>query len=163
MSIPNMSKKINPEGIYEEELEIGHIIDSVKANNIEPVSEGAGEGRGNEQLNRGIKALWMISGTLVIVLCIGLLKLTSAQAEIPKIFVENLESHNILGAGEFGEGGEVVPSSYEVVGSRNGGKYHYPWCSGAKQIKDSNLIYFNTIDEARALGYLPAKNCKGLK
>ncbi len=50
-----------------------------------------------------------------------------------------------------------------VVGSKNGTKYHYPWCAGAKQIAEKNLITFNSIEEARAKGYTPASNCKGLK
>lgn len=50
-----------------------------------------------------------------------------------------------------------------VVGSKNGNKYHYPWCPGAKQISDKNLIKFNSIAEAQAKGYTPASNCKGLK
>jgi hypothetical protein len=54
-------------------------------------------------------------------------------------------------------------SNEVVVGSKNGTKYHYPWCSGAKQIAEKNLITFNSIEEARAKGYTPASNCKGLK
>lgn len=50
-----------------------------------------------------------------------------------------------------------------VVGSKNGNKYHYPWCPGAKQIADKNLIKFNSIAEAKSKGYTPASNCKGLK
>ena len=51
----------------------------------------------------------------------------------------------------------------EVVGSKNGTKYHYPWCAGAKQISAKNLIIFKSIEEARAKGYTPASNCQGLK
>ncbi|KKQ78203.1 MAG: hypothetical protein A3A96_00065 [Candidatus Zambryskibacteria bacterium RIFCSPLOWO2_01_FULL_39_39] len=54
-------------------------------------------------------------------------------------------------------------SSGQVVASKNGTKYHYPWCAGAKQISAKNLVTFNSIDEARAKGYTPASNCKGLK
>ncbi len=54
-------------------------------------------------------------------------------------------------------------NSGQVVASKNGAKYHYPWCSGAKRISPKNLITFNSIKEARASGYLPAANCKGLK
>lgn len=59
--------------------------------------------------------------------------------------------------------GVTTSSSGAVVASKNGTKYHYPWCSGAKQISASNLITFNTIEAARAAGYTPASNCKGLK
>ena len=57
----------------------------------------------------------------------------------------------------------VVKESGEVIGSKNSNKYHYPWCAGAKNIGDQNKIVFNSIAEARAKGYLPASNCKGLK
>ena len=57
----------------------------------------------------------------------------------------------------------VQASSGQVVASKNGTKYHYPWCAGAKQISDKNKITFNSTEEARAKGYTPASNCKGLK
>lgn len=57
----------------------------------------------------------------------------------------------------------LIDSSGQVVGSKNGTKYHFPWCAGAKQISEKNLITFNSIEEARAKGYTPAANCKGLK
>lgn len=51
----------------------------------------------------------------------------------------------------------------EVVASKNGTKYHYPWCAGAKQISEKNKITFSSIEEAKKAGYTPASNCKGLK
>lgn len=51
----------------------------------------------------------------------------------------------------------------EVVASKNGTKYHLPTCAGAKQISEKNKITFKSIEEARASGYTPAANCKGLK
>lgn len=53
--------------------------------------------------------------------------------------------------------------SGEVVASKTGSKYHYPWCGGASQIKEENKIWFASIEEARKAGYTPAANCKGLK
>lgn len=50
-----------------------------------------------------------------------------------------------------------------VVASKSGKKYHFPWCSGAKQISPKNKITFNSTEEARSAGYTPASNCKGLK
>lgn len=68
------------------------------------------------------------------------------------------------------ESGEVMGASTasaevggEVVASKSGTKYHYPWCAGAKQIADKNKISFASTDEARRAGYTPAANCKGLK
>ena len=53
--------------------------------------------------------------------------------------------------------------SGSIVVSKNGTKYHFPWCSGAKRIKEENKIWFNNEQEAREAGYTPAANCKGLK
>ena len=48
----------------------------------------------------------------------------------------------------------------EVITSKNGARYHYPWCSGAKQIKEENKIVFATVAAAEAAGYTLAANCK---
>ena len=48
------------------------------------------------------------------------------------------------------------------VASKSGTKYHLPWCSGAKRIKEENKIYFKTKEEAEKAGYSPASNCKGI-
>lgn len=46
------------------------------------------------------------------------------------------------------------------VGSIKSDVYHYPSCSSAKQIKKKNLIIFNSVAEAKAMGYRPCKRCK---
>lgn len=51
----------------------------------------------------------------------------------------------------------------QVVASKNGSKYHFPWCSGAKSISEANKIFFASAEGARKEGYAPASNCKGLK
>ena len=48
------------------------------------------------------------------------------------------------------------------VASKNGTKYHLPWCGSAKQIKEENKVWFTTKEEAEAAGYTPASNCKGI-
>ncbi len=48
------------------------------------------------------------------------------------------------------------------VASKTGTKYHLPWCSGARRIKEENKVWFATKEEAEAAGYTPAANCKGL-
>ena len=62
---------------------------------------------------------------------------------------------------ETSDGFETVGG--EVVGSKNGTIYHFPWCSGAKRISEANKIWFLGPKEARAAGYEPAANCKGLQ
>jgi len=59
-------------------------------------------------------------------------------------------------------GPETVPVGGEVVASKNGTVYHLPWCSGAQRISASNKVTFASEAEAKAAGYRPAKNCKGL-
>ena len=49
-----------------------------------------------------------------------------------------------------------------VVASWSGTVYYYPWCSGAGKIAPQNQRWFSSEDAARAAGYAPAKNCKGL-
>jgi len=59
---------------------------------------------------------------------------------------------------------EILPNTTQgIVGSKNGTKYHYSTCPGAKQISKENLIYFSSIEDAREKGYTPASNCKGLE
>ncbi len=86
----------------------------------------------------------------------------------PPISVNNpLNPPYVKGEAEKENLGEVkgvsTSSSGSVVASKNGTKYHYPWCAGAKQISQKNLISFNSIEEAQKAGYSPASNCKGLK
>ena len=50
-----------------------------------------------------------------------------------------------------------------VVASRAGHAYYFPWCGGASAIKEGNKVWFKNEKTARAAGYTPAKNCKGLK
>lgn len=50
----------------------------------------------------------------------------------------------------------------KYVASKSGSAYHFPWCSGAKRIKEENKVYFNSKEEAEKAGYHPAGNCKGL-
>lgn len=57
----------------------------------------------------------------------------------------------------------AVQNSEQVVASKSGTKYHFPWCSGAKSIKEENKVWFDSIEEAKSAGYSPASNCKGLK
>jgi hypothetical protein len=53
-------------------------------------------------------------------------------------------------------------SQIKVVGSKSGTKYHLPDCPGAKQMKEANKIYFDSVALAAAAGYTPAGNCPGI-
>ena len=56
-----------------------------------------------------------------------------------------------------------IPIGGMVVASRKGSKYHFPWCSGARTMSEGNKMWFNSIEEAKSAGFMPAGNCKGLK
>jgi len=49
-----------------------------------------------------------------------------------------------------------------LVASRTGGTYYYPWCAGASKIATQNQVWFQDEASAQKVGYVPAKNCKGL-
>lgn len=51
----------------------------------------------------------------------------------------------------------------EVVASKSGTKYYYPWCSGVSRIKEENKVWFKSIADAKAKGLTPAANCDGLE
>lgn len=50
-----------------------------------------------------------------------------------------------------------------IVAARTGSVYYFPWCTGAQKIAQANQVWFRSAAEARAAGYAPAKNCKGLE
>lgn len=60
------------------------------------------------------------------------------------------------------ETSERAVSQGTYVGSKNGTKFHLPWCSGALRIAEANKVWFQTKEEAVAKGYTPAANCKGI-
>lgn len=51
----------------------------------------------------------------------------------------------------------------KIVASKKGSKYHFPWCPGARAMSESNKVWFDSEEAARAAGYTPAGNCKGLE
>ena len=50
----------------------------------------------------------------------------------------------------------------QYVGSKNGSKYHLPWCGGAQRINEENKIWFADRIAAEKAGYTPATNCPGI-
>ena len=51
----------------------------------------------------------------------------------------------------------------QIVASKTGSKYFFPWCGSAARISEANKVWFNSVEEARKAGYAPAANCKGLR
>ncbi|MEW5907665.1 MAG: hypothetical protein AB1643_00565 [Patescibacteria group bacterium] len=94
---------------------------------------------------------------LVALISFGLGRLSKIRENRVPITIENLSANLMI------ESKPGFDSHGSVVASKNGTKYHYPWCGGAQQIKEENKIWFSSIEEARKAGYVPASNCKGLK
>ena len=51
----------------------------------------------------------------------------------------------------------------QYVASVTGSVYYFPWCGGGKNIPPDMQIWFPTATSAKAAGYQPAKNCKGMQ
>ncbi|TSD02837.1 MAG: hypothetical protein Athens071416_476 [Parcubacteria group bacterium Athens0714_16] len=121
---------------------------------------------------------WLNNDIFTIILIIlvgfggfGLGRLSVGEEQKFPISVENVATNNLTANAldslknveQNGEVSGVINEGGQVVASKNGTKYHYPWCSGAKSINDKNKIFFASIEEAKTAGYSPASNCKGLK
>ncbi|MBR4702313.1 MAG: hypothetical protein IKO91_00565 [Oscillospiraceae bacterium] len=50
-------------------------------------------------------------------------------------------------------------SQYHYVGSAESNKYHKPSCRYCDVIYEENLVYWDTIEEAEAAGYIACKVC----
>ena len=61
-----------------------------------------------------------------------------------------------------GASAPTVNTQGQYVASKNSNKYHLPWCSGAKRIKEENKVWFQSKEEAASKGYTPAANCPSL-
>lgn len=68
-------------------------------------------------------------------------------------------STSTLGVGESSDTNQGA----QLVASKNGKYYYYPWCPGADRLSEKNKITFSSADEARAKGYAPSSNCPGLQ
>lgn len=50
--------------------------------------------------------------------------------------------------------------AHTYVGSSNSTVYHYPSCTAAKKIKETNQVWFSDVAKAKGAGYTPCKICK---
>lgn len=103
----------------------------------------------------------------------GLGRLSVSNGNKSPIRIINSTSTDLVSEMSSGSGGDSsdIPSSVKapnvstnhsntsVVASKNGTKYHYPWCSGAQKISEQNRITFDSKDAAEKAGYTLASNC----
>ena len=133
------------------------------------------EGKGQFPIKQSLFILVFI--ILVAIASCGLGKLSKLEmARTPVVIQEKKESHTTqseettpkesikMEQSSVAAVAATKPIGPEsVVASKNGKKYHFPWCSGAKRISEGNKVVFDSPNEARKAGYTPAANCKGLK
>lgn len=68
---------------------------------------------------------------------------------------------SVLAPSEGSKTSDALPGAGgRVVASKNGTKYHHPWCAGASQIKEENKIWYESELEAQQAGLTKAKNCQ---
>lgn len=149
MSIKEKGKEINtPDDslIIEEEFDI--------------VPAGSGQ---KTSISKHILNICII--TLVLTFFFGLGRYSYLVDQRKNVVIRNgvPKETSLSGSTSLGEVKGVRTGDESVVASKSGTKYHFPWCTGAKQISEANKIVFPSPEEARKAGYTPASNCKGLK
>lgn len=103
----------------------------------------------------------------------GLGRLSKIEGAKTPIRIENepevtADTFGSLAGNEKGSVGTTQTASIigattgQLVASKSGKKYYYPWCGGVQKIKEENRIYFASKTEAEARGYTPSSTCKGL-
>jgi methylphosphotriester-DNA--protein-cysteine methyltransferase len=65
----------------------------------------------------------------------------------------------IVGLGIAAEDGKKDGKQEELVGAKDGSKYHLASCASAKNIKAENKVTFKTAQDAFEAGYAPCGNC----
>lgn len=85
----------------------------------------------------------------------------TTQEQQPTVIGQEIEN-TVQKPSEITNAATVVQEKTGYVASKNGTKYHLPWCGSARQIKEENKIWFETKEDAEKAGYTPASNCKGI-
>jgi len=128
---------------------------------------GKGINKGGIERKKHKDLLIILVIVLVATLSFGLGRLSQKTANKPELKIGEIELNSVPAAVYASQVSSKTSQAPQgdgtVVGSRNSTKYHYPWCSGAKRIKEENKIYFSSIEQARGQGYEPAANCPNLK
>lgn len=114
-----------------------------------------------QEYYREIKALadvavgeWGMLALLIVVGfgSFGLGRLSALEDARPPVSIRAAPASGLSG----------LPLGGELIASRTGSVYYFPWCSGAEHIKPENQIWFASEKEAQSAGYSGAKSCKGL-
>jgi len=99
---------------------------------------------------------WIKKNKVEIVLAISIILISMISFNLGKIKAARDFNEKIT---IYDNRGETFNIEFQVVASIHSDKYHFPWCSGASTIKDSNKIFFENETAALAAGYVLAGNC----
>lgn len=120
-----------------------------------------------QEVRSGISRMLTSWGIPAIVIAVGIVsfglgRFSALERPAEPVIVRSAPSPHAEYAGIVAGAASSTTGGGGYVGSRTGKAYHLPWCPGAQMIAEKNRVYFNTAEEAEALGYAPAKNCAGL-
>ncbi|MFA5933744.1 MAG: hypothetical protein WC795_00760 [Candidatus Paceibacterota bacterium] len=128
-----------------------------------------------EKLHQALKKItahdWYVMAIIVIVSCasFGLGRLSIIEGRREPVTIEdnsNLSSLKGISNNSALTLNAVEPAfatnhlTAKILASKNGKKYYFSWCSGAKNIKEANRVYFSSEGEAEQAGYLKSVTCK---
>lgn len=100
-------------------------------------------------------SFWLLMSILVLSLVFFIVQLIIQENKqgSPIVF-EKLETDQIIKANNYEN------SDFQtVVASKTGKFYYYPSCGRTQLIKNSNKIWFKSVQSAKQSGYLPADGC----
>lgn len=86
----------------------------------------------------------------------GLGRLSKIEGSKTPVRFENVPESNAV------KNQETSTKGDQLIGSKNGTKYYYSWCTGVAKITEANRVYFASKTDAEARGYTPSATCKGL-
>ena len=111
---------------------------------------------------------WLIVILVILSICVALSQILTIEERHTPIKIEYSDAALTSSVIQAVPNIQNVPltsstTTEQVIGSKSGKKYYYPWCGALKRVKPENQIKFDSINSARAAGYTPAANCKGLQ
>jgi len=110
------------------------------------------------------KIVLMVGIILIALICFGAGRLTAVKQPKGPIKIEDYGLASLQAFSNTEEGENIKEPEEKqgmFVGSIKSNKYHLPDCQWAKRIKEENIIWFESVEDAEAKGYVPASCCVG--
>lgn len=120
-----------------------------------------------EQKIKPLYGILLLASVALIFFALGRISVQNTPKNEVKIgYVTPLQSATVINSQNTTTTQEVSnpapPQDGPVIGSKSGKKYYFPWCGTVKRIKPENQVHFTSIENAKASGFAPGGNCKGL-